>query len=57
VLDYTLDQIKGFLGAIDRAERIKRMSDLALLRAAQYDKDNFRKVWRQMRREAGLPVN
>jgi len=57
VLDYTLDQVKGFLGAIDRAERIKRMSDLALLRAAQYDKDNFRKVWRQMRREAGLPVN
>jgi len=57
VLDYTLGQVSAFLGAVDRAEKIGKLGDLALLRTAQFDKDSFRKVWRQMRLEAGLPVN
>lgn len=55
VLDYTVDQVKVFMRAITRLERIRRMSELFTYRASQYDKEGFQKVVRAMRKELGLP--
>lgn len=50
--DYTLAQVRLYLGAIARARAGERREQLFLLRAAQADKKGFEKIWKELGREA-----